>query len=261
MNAQHIELAEARLTARSSGALWWEAERLLCVADLHLCKSERMARRGGALLPPYETAETIDRLAAEIEALAPARVVCLGDSFDDCTAVDALTQTDTARLTALMTGRDWVWIAGNHDPGPLALGGRHLAEFRRGGLVFRHTAAEGASGEVSGHYHPKVRLPVRGGAVTRPCFLVDAARLILPAFGAYTGGLRADHPALRALIGPGARAVLTGETCVTVPLRALAQGPTISSDAPPAPAPAPPAAPGHTRRRARRRRSRGEPAS
>ncbi len=97
MNAQHIEFADARLTARSSGALWWEAERLLCVADLHLCKSERMARRGGALLPPYETAETIDRLAAEIEALAPARVVCLGDSFDDCTAVDALTQTDKAR--------------------------------------------------------------------------------------------------------------------------------------------------------------------
>jgi uncharacterized protein len=219
MSGQPISLAGATLVARASGALWWPAERLLCVADLHLCKSERLARRGGALLPPYETAETLNRLAAEIAVLAPARVVCLGDSFDDGAAGKALAREDAERLTALMAGRHWIWIAGNHDPAPLALGGRHLAELRLGPLAFRHAAAPAPEpGEVSGHYHPKLRLPVRGTAVTRPCFLFDARRLILPAFGAYTGGLRSDHPALRCLLGPGARAVITGEPCVTLPL-------------------------------------------
>ena len=220
--AQDIALAGASLTARGSGALWWPDERLLCVADLHLCKSERLARRGGPLLPPYETAETLDRLADEIAALAPAVVVCLGDSFDDCAAGKAIGNDETARLTALMAGRDWVWIAGNHDPAPLALGGSHLAALRLGPLTFRHQAeADAAPGEISGHYHPKLRLPVRGGAVTRPCFLADATRLILPAFGAYTGGLHADHPAISVLLGPGARAVLTGTPCVSLPLAAV----------------------------------------
>jgi DNA ligase-associated metallophosphoesterase len=221
MGGQPISLAGAALAARASGALWWPAERLLAVADLHLCRSERLARRGGALLPPYETAETLGRLAAEVADLAPARVVCLGDSFDDCAAGRALAREDAARLTALAAARDWVWIAGNHDPAPLGLGGRHLAELRLGPLVFRHAAAAAPEpGEVSGHYHPKLRLPVRGAAITRPCFVFDARRLILPAFGAYTGGLRTDHPALRRLLGADARAVLTGEPCVTLPLAA-----------------------------------------
>jgi DNA ligase-associated metallophosphoesterase len=219
MTGQPITLAGATLAARATGALWWPAERLLCVADLHLCRSERLARRGGALLPPYETTETLDRLAAEIARLTPARVVCLGDSFDDCAAGTALAPADAQRLTALMAGRDWIWIAGNHDPAPLALGGRHLAELRLGPLAFRHAADPAPEpGEVSGHYHPKLRLPVRGSAVTRPCFLFDSRRLILPAFGAYTGGLRTDNPALRRLLGPDARAVITGEPCVTLPL-------------------------------------------
>jgi DNA ligase-associated metallophosphoesterase len=223
MSGETLTLAGATLTARPSGAIWWPAERLLCVADLHLCKSERTARRGGPLLPPYETAETLDRLAAEIAALAPATVVCLGDSFDDCAAGAALAPADAARLLALSAGRDWIWIAGNHDPAPLALPGRHLAELRAGPLAFRHAASpDAAPGEVSGHFHPKLRLPVRGGAVTRPCFLADAARLILPAFGAYTGGLFASAPPLARLLAPDARAILTGQPCVAVPLAALA---------------------------------------
>ncbi len=226
MTEQPITVAGTPLTARSSGALWWPAERLLCVADLHLCKSERLARRGGTLLPPYETAETIDRLAAEIAALAPASVVCLGDSFDDCAGRDALGAEDETRLLALMAGRDWIRLAGNHDPGPLALSGRHLAELALGPLVFRHIAArDAAPGEVSGHWHPKLRLPVRGGGITRPCFLTDGARLVLPAFGAYTGGLHADHPTLAELFGAELRAVLTGDPCLAVPV-------------PPAPVPA-----------------------
>ena len=120
-----------------------------------------------------------------------------------------------------MAGRDWVWIAGNHDPGPLALGGRHLADAAAGPLTFRHAAeAAAAPGEVSGHFHPKLRLPLRGGALTRPCFLLDGRRLILPAFGAYTGGLWADHPALAGLMGAGALAILTGTPAVAVPLAA-----------------------------------------
>ena len=222
MTGVPITLAGTPLTARASGALWWPQARLLCVADLHLCKSERLARRGGTLLPPYETAETIDRLAAEVTDLAPATVVCLGDSFDDCAGRSALAREDETRLLALIAGRDWIWLAGNHDPGPLALGGRHLAEFALGPLAFRHAAArDAAPGEVSGHWHPKLRLPVRGGGVTRPCFLFDETRLILPAFGAYTGGLHADHPSLAALFGPGARAVLTGTPCLTLPLASL----------------------------------------
>lgn len=218
MNGQDLDFAAVRLAARATGALWWPEARLLCVADLHLGKSERMARRGGALLPPYETQATLDRLATEIATLAPETVVCLGDSFDDEAAGAALPQKESDRLMTLMADRDWVWIAGNHDPGPLALSGRHVAKLRRGPLVFRHQAEPGATGEVSGHWHPKHRLSLRGRTVTRPCFLVDTARLILPAFGAYTGGLRSDHPRLRALLGPGARAVLTGVPCVAVPL-------------------------------------------
>lgn len=216
-----LTLAGSALTALPSGALWWPDEALLCVADLHLGKSERIARRGGALLPPYETAETLDRLAADIARHAPRIVVCLGDSFDDTASADALAPEASARLASLIAGRDWIWIAGNHDPAPLPVAGRHLAEFARGALTFRHIARpEAAHGEISGHWHPKARVALRGRTVSRPCFLSDGARLILPAYGAYTGGLRADHPSLAALMRPDTRAILTGTPALTVPLSA-----------------------------------------
>ena len=174
MSGQPITLAGARLVARASGALWWPAERLLAVADLHLCRSERLARRGGALLPPYETAATLDRLAAEIAALAPARVVCLGDSFDDCAAGAALAAADAARLTALIAGRDWTWIAGNHDPAPLALPGSHRAELALGPLVFRHAGRPRRRPRRGLRpLAPEAAAAARGGAVSRPCFLAD----------------------------------------------------------------------------------------
>jgi DNA ligase-associated metallophosphoesterase len=218
MGSQPISLAGADLTARASGALWWEDMRLLCVADLHLGRSERLARRGGALLPPYETAETIDRLAAEIERLGPATVICLGDSFDDSAASDGLDPAAVSRLATLADGRDWVWVAGNHDPAAPTLAGRAVRDCRAGPLTFRHAAVDPVdSGEVSGHYHPKLRFPVRGRSVSRRCFLYDDRRLILPAFGAYTGGLHVDSPALARLLAADARAVVTGEPCVTLP--------------------------------------------
>ena len=217
MTSQPLTLAGAPLLALASGALYWPAERLLAVADLHLGKSERLARRGGTLLPPYETQATLDRLAVEIDRVDPARVVCLGDSFDDSAAGEVL--PERGRLAALMAGRDWLWIAGNHDPAPPSLGGSHRAEARIGPLVFRHAAhPDAAPGEVSGHYHPKLRLVLAGRTVSRPCFLYDARRLLLPAFGAYTGGLRAVDPALARLLAPDARAILTGEPCVALPL-------------------------------------------
>ncbi|SFC96675.1 ligase-associated DNA damage response endonuclease PdeM [Tropicimonas isoalkanivorans] len=218
MNTLSFSLTGAMLCAMPSGALWWPEWRLLCVSDLHLGKSERIARRGGGLLPPYDSRDTLSRLDAEIARLDPATVVCLGDSFDDLAAAEALEQEARAWLTRLIAGRAWVWIEGNHDPGPLALDGSHRAELRIGGLCFRHVAAQGAQpGEVSGHYHPKACLGGGGRRVRRPCFLTDGERLILPAFGTFTGGLDITAPELRALMGPGARAILTGPTPVVFP--------------------------------------------
>ena len=215
-------LAGAPALARPAGALWFPEVGALAVADLHLGKAERMARRAGALLPPYDTAETLDRLAAEIAALDPATVICLGDSFDDAAAADALDAEARERLAALAAGRRWVWVAGNHDPGPVGLAGAHVAVHREGALTFRHIAAEGAAAEISGHYHPKATLVLRGRRLRRRCFLVDGARAILPAFGAYTGGLDATDPVFDPLLRRDARALLLGARVTAAPRAALA---------------------------------------
>lgn len=213
-----LSLKGADLMALGSGALWWPEAALLCVSDLHLCKSERMARRGGPSLPPYEVQDTLTRLAAAIEATKPQTVVCLGDSFDDTAAARALPQEARMWIAQLQAGRRWIWIEGNHDPGPIDLGGTHLAQLEVGPLRFAHIADPSVSGEVSGHYHPKVTLPTRARRVSRPAFLADAQRIIMPAFGTYTGGLRSDHDVLQKLMGAEARAVLTGPQPVAVPL-------------------------------------------
>ncbi len=210
-------LSGATLVARGTGALYWPAQSLLCVSDLHLGKSERLARRGGSALPPYETQDTLQRLEEEISALSPKVVICLGDSFDDAAAADALDEPALLWLQRLQAGRKWVWIEGNHDPGPVGLGGTHLAELTESPLTFRHIAEAGGSGEISGHYHPKAAIArTRGRA--RPCFLIDAARVIMPAFGTYTGGLRSQHAALSPLMEPRAIAVLTGPVARVIPM-------------------------------------------
>lgn len=218
MNGHDFTLAGARLTARGSGALWWAEARLLVVSDLHLGKSERLARRGGPMLPPYETRDTLARLQAECRALEPRTVVCLGDSFDDNAAAAGLAEDAVMWLTRLMAGRRWVWIEGNHDPGPVDLGGTHLAELPEAPLVFRHIAQGGSSGEVSGHYHPKATVHARGRQVTRACFLYDSDRVVMPAFGTYTGGLRCTDPALTGLMRAEAKAVLTGPHPAVIPM-------------------------------------------
>lgn len=213
-------LAGARLVACASGALWWPDRALLAVSDLHLGKSERIARRGGPMLPPYETRDTLERLDAEVARLGPRAVVCLGDTFDDPAAAGGLEPMAADWLTRLMAGRRWVWIEGNHDPGPVRLGGTHLAELQAAPLVFRHIARPGSSGEVSGHYHPKASV----AGVSRRCFLYDSDRAILPAFGTYTGGLRTTMPVLSDLMRPEARAILTGPGTLEIPMPGRASG-------------------------------------
>ena len=206
------------MQARASGALWWPSQRMLAVSDLHLGKALRLAQKGGATLPPYEVEDTLQRLEAEIRALSPARILCLGDSFDDHASGMELSQsTLPLRLAPLMAGRKWIWITGNHDPAPLPLPGQHLAEWPRQGIAFRHIASQNTP-EISGHYHPKARLPMRGSGPAKPCFLLDDSRLILPAFGTYTGGLSCTDPALSTLFGPKARAILTGQKAIAIPM-------------------------------------------
>ncbi len=197
-----------------SGALFWPARKTLTVSDLHLGKSERLARRGGSLLPPYETQATLEKLDRDLDSTRPETVICLGDSFDDLAAFDGLDEASRLWLARLMAGRDWTWITGNHDPGPLEIGGAHRAELKLHPFTFRHIAEPGTRAEISGHYHPKARL----AGQMRPCFLADAARLILPAYGTYTGGLRSDTPALTALMAPDALAILTGSRALAIPM-------------------------------------------
>jgi DNA ligase-associated metallophosphoesterase len=218
MNAHSFDFRGQTFQALPSGALFWPAERLLAVSDLHLGKAERAARRGGPMLPPYEGIDTLLRLSADISATTPRTVVCLGDSFDDAAAAQALDEVTTAHLTPLMAGRSWIWIEGNHDPGPLGLGGTHLATLCMGPLTFQHIAERDATGEVSGHYHPKARLSGRGRGITRPCFLTDGVRIVMPAYGTYTGGLHCDGPELSALMERGARAILLGTPPVEIPM-------------------------------------------
>jgi DNA ligase-associated metallophosphoesterase len=225
MNALEFQFQNQTVSALSSGALFWPSENLLVVSDLHLGKSARVARFGGAQLPPYETTETLTRLADDLTATGARRVICLGDSFDAPNAQDHLPDADLLSLTTLQAGLEWVWIEGNHDPGPVDLGGRHMRELTVGPLRFRHIAENApAPGEVSGHYHPKATLPLRGRTLTRPCFLFDETRLILPAYGAFTGGLRSDAPILRHLMTPRAQAILTGGRLCVIPMPGLASG-------------------------------------
>lgn len=222
MTGFSFSLAGQNLTALPSGALFWPAQNLLCVSDLHLGKSARLARCGGSLLPPYEITDTLTRLDADIAATAPKTVICLGDSFDDIHSAQELAEPKRLWLLRLMAGRDWVWITGNHDPAPLDLGGSERAELRRGGLCFRHIAEPDETGEISGHYHPKARLNVRLNSRARPCFLLGRNRLILPAYGTYTGGLYCHDPAFAGLISPPAFAILTGPKAIAFPLNGAA---------------------------------------
>jgi DNA ligase-associated metallophosphoesterase len=195
-----LEVAGAQACLRRSGALWLEADGVLAAGDLHLEKGSSYAARG-QLLPPYDTAATLERLEAEVVALNPRVVALLGDSFHDARAAARLGAADAARIVALARSRTLVWIVGNHDrEGPGALPGERAEELAVAGLTLRHEPAAGpVRGEVAGHLHPCARVAGHGGSVRRRCFLTDGERLILPAFGAYAGGLNARDPAFAGL--------------------------------------------------------------
>jgi DNA ligase-associated metallophosphoesterase len=195
-SANEITVAGVTLIADLAGALYWPDERLLVVSDLHLEKGSSFAARG-ILLPPYDTAATLERLAGVVARHDVRTVISLGDNFHDPGGPARLADADRARLSALQQGRDWVWIAGNHDPDPAdCIGGDFAQALALGPIVFRHEPAPDASpGEIAGHLHPIARISRRGHTLTRRCFASDGARLVMPAFGAYTGGLNIRHDA------------------------------------------------------------------
>ena len=209
--ASTFEIAGISLLADLSGALFWEAQRLLVVSDLHLEKGSSFAARG-VLLPPFDTAATLDRLAAVIARHDPRVVIALGDSFHDRNAHARLSVADRGALVAMQARRDWIWISGNHDPAlPPDLGGVVASEVAIGALAFRHEPT-GALGEIAGHLHPKARVSTRGRSTERRCFACDGERAVMPAFGAYAGGLSVRDPAFSKIFGtPGFMAHVLGD--------------------------------------------------
>ena len=211
MIAAPVHIAGQRLMLDPGGFVIWPAQRLLAVADLHLEKGSAFAARG-QLVPPYDTRETLDRLAQALRRYGPRRLALLGDSFHDAKGSARLPAPDAATLARILAGIEVTWVLGNHDPTPPeGLPGAAVEELVLAPLTFRHIAKPGATAELSGHYHPKATMPTRAGGVTRPCFLGDGRRLLLPAFGAYTGGLDITAPAIAALFPRGGRAFLLGE--------------------------------------------------
>jgi DNA ligase-associated metallophosphoesterase len=185
-----IELRGHALMPMPSGALFWEAESTLIVADLHLEKGAAFASRG-MMLPPYDTRDTLRHLAACLQIFAPRRVVALGDSFHRSELAGRLAADDRESLAALQRGRDWYWVLGNHDPElPDCVGGIVCTALSIGGITLRHLPTEGDQApEIAGHLHPVARIARRGEGIRRKCFATDGHRLVMPAFGTYTGGL------------------------------------------------------------------------
>jgi DNA ligase-associated metallophosphoesterase len=179
------------------------------VADLHLEKASWFARFG-QMLPPYDSIATLTALQRDIERSGATRLYCLGDSFHDRFGCDRLPTDARALLTSLTSQVDWVWITGNHDAGFIDhCGGRIAEEVEIDGITLRHEAVEGdPTPEMSGHFHPKLRLAMKGRHVSRRCFVASATKLILPAYGTLTGGLDAHHPEILRKVGPGASALV-----------------------------------------------------
>jgi len=214
LRASVFDIAGVTLLADPSGALFWEEQDLLVVSDLHLEKGSSFAARG-VLLPPYDTAATLSRLAVVIARHDPHMVIALGDSFHDRTAHERLSAPDRDAMSALQARRDWIWISGNHDPAlPSDLGGVVASEVCIGPIAFRHEPT-GAAGEIAGHLHPKARVPTRARTVERRCFASDGERAVMPAFGAYTGGLSVRDVAFAKIFRtPGFMAHVLGDNRV-----------------------------------------------
>lgn len=210
-----VTLAGVAVEALAEGALWIADARTLVVSDLHLEKGSAYASRG-QFLPPYDTRATLARLAALVMRLEPACVVSLGDSFHDVAGPARMDDEDAHTLAQLVARTDWVWIEGNHDPElPAALGGRAVDALALDGLTLRHEpGADAAPGEIAGHLHPCAKVSARGRAVRARCFATDGARLVMPAFGAYAGGLNVRDKAFAPLFPRGCTALMLGRARV-----------------------------------------------
>jgi uncharacterized protein len=205
-----ITLGDVACSLDLSGALYLRDEATLVVADLHLEKGSSFARRG-SLLPPYDTRTTLLALGSVIGRYNPRRVVALGDSFHDVGGPDRLDGGDADALADLQAGRTWTWIVGNYDPAlPTALGGEVIEELSISDLILRHEPQVGAAYELAGHLHPVGRVVRRGGGVRRRCFVSDGARCVMPAFGAYAGGLNVCDPVFQPLLPNGFTAHVIG---------------------------------------------------
>jgi uncharacterized protein len=200
VTTSEIAVAGVALVADCEGALYWPEEGLLLIADLHLEKGSSYAARG-VLLPPYDTAATLARIARLVERYAPRAVVALGDSFHDGEGPARIAASDRDALAALQRGREWIWITGNHDPDPAdGIGGTFAGMLAIGTLLLRHEPT-GTVGEIAGHLHPIARVVGRGRPMSRRCFASDGARLVMPAFGAYAGGLNVRDRAFADVFG------------------------------------------------------------
>ncbi|HEV7694628.1 MAG TPA: ligase-associated DNA damage response endonuclease PdeM [Hyphomonadaceae bacterium] len=206
-----FEVAGETLSLQACGALWWKASSVLVVSDLHLEKGSAYAA-GGQMLPPYDTRATLQRIAALVDELEPTTVISLGDSFHDRGARPRMAADDVALMRRLTSAADWVWIEGNHDPKPPEdLGGRMASDLRMGALVFRHEPLAGLSrGEIAGHLHPCARVAGKMRSVRSRCFVSDGERLVMPAYGALTGGLNILDKAFGAIFPRGAIAGVLG---------------------------------------------------
>ena len=204
MDSGLVTVNGERLVLDAAGALWWPEERTLVFADLHFEKGSAYAG-SGQMLPPYDTRTTLRRIGSLMERHSPARVIALGDSFHDRNAADRLDDSERESLMGFGRCAEWIWIAGNHDPAPPAwLGGSICDEIAIGGLVFRHEPSQvRAPGEIAGHLHPCKHVVRRGRTIRRRCFASDGSRLLMPAFGAYTGGLDVRDAAVRMLFDSG----------------------------------------------------------
>lgn len=204
-----FSFAGETFAASPEGALYWRAQEALLVADLHLEKASWFARLG-QFLPPYDSVATLTALANVVRSAGARRLYCLGDSFHDRFGCDRLPEQARALLTELTGTLEWTWIRGNHDPGFADhCGGVLREEVELSGIVLRHEAVRGDSQpEISGHWHPKYRVNVRGRHVSRRCFVESPTKLIMPAFGSLTGGLDASHPEIVQQVGPTASALV-----------------------------------------------------
>jgi len=204
-----FSFAGETFVATPGGALFWPNRQALLVADLHLEKASWFAS-GGQFLPPYDSHATLTALAEEVDRTGATRLYCLGDSFHDRFGCDRLPEAARELLVSLTARLNWTWIVGNHDPGFADhCGGTIVDEVEEGGIILRHEAVRGESRpEMSGHFHPKLRLHLRGRRVSRRCFVVSDRKIIFPAFGSLTGGLDAHHPEIMRNVGAGASALV-----------------------------------------------------